>query len=81
MKTDYHFRREDRSMYSDDNKYIPLSEASTIAGYSIDHLRRLIQKGKMRGERIGRNYVTTRSAVQEYLASSPKPGPKSRESK
>jgi excisionase family DNA binding protein len=56
--------------------YIPLSEASKITGYTIDHLRRLIQKGKVRGERIGRNYVTTRSAVRDYLASSPKPGPK-----
>lgn len=56
--------------------YIPLSEASKITGYTIDHLRRLIQKGKMQGERIGRNYVTTRSAIQDYLASSPKPGPK-----
>lgn len=56
--------------------YIPLSEASKITGYTIDHLRRLIQKGKMQGERIGRNYVTTRPAVQDYLASSPRPGPK-----
>ena len=58
--------------------YIPLSEASDMTGYSIDHLRRLIQKGKMRGRRIGRNYVTTQSAIQDYIASSPKPGPKSR---
>jgi excisionase family DNA binding protein len=63
-------------MSPNSHDYIPLSEASKITGYTIDHLRRLIQKGKMRGERIGRNYVTTRSAVQDYLDSSPKPGPK-----
>lgn len=60
----------------DNHDYIPLSEAAKITGYTIDHLRRLIQKGKMRGRRIGRNYVTTRHAVKEYLACSPKPGRK-----
>lgn len=29
--------------------YIPLSEASKITGYTIDHLRRLIVVGKMEG--------------------------------
>lgn len=60
----------------DDYDYIPLSEAAEITGYTIDHLRRLIQRDKMRGQRIGRNYVTTRSAVKDYLACSPKPGRK-----
>ena len=29
--------------------YIPLSEASKLTGYTIDHLRRLIVAGKMGG--------------------------------
>lgn len=65
-------------MCANEDKYIALSEASKLTGYSIDHLRRLIQKGKMRGERIGRNYATTRRAAQDYLDSSPRPGPKPR---
>jgi len=60
----------------DNHDYIPLSEAAKITGYTIDHLRRLIQKGKMRGQRIGRNYVTTRPAIKDYLARSPRPGRK-----
>ncbi|MBA7635823.1 hypothetical protein ES703_43427 [subsurface metagenome] len=63
----------------DNHDYIPLSEAVKITGYTIDHLRRLIQKGKMRGRRIGRNYVTTRFAVRDYLACSPRPGRKPKE--
>lgn len=58
--------------------YIPLSEAARISGYTIDHLRRLIQTEKMRGRRIGRNYVTTLSAVTEYMASLPRPGRKAK---
>lgn len=68
-------------MASNNDDYIPLSEASQTTGYSLDHLRRLIQKGKMVGRRIGRNYVTTRSAIRDYLALSPKPGPKSNAAK
>lgn len=64
-----------------DKKYISLSEAAKISGYSADHLRRLIQKQKMLGWRIGRNFVTTRGAVDAYLAQSPKPGPKPKRGK
>lgn len=66
---------------SPDKKYIPLSEAAKISGYSADHLRRLIQKGKMEGWRIGRNFVTTREAVDGYVAQLPRPGPKPKSGK
>lgn len=61
--------------------YIPLSEASRITGYTIDHLRRLIVVGRMGGRRIGRNYVTTITSVEAYLATRPKPGPKKKSRK
>ena len=61
---------------ANNEEYISLNEASVKTGYSIDHLRRLIQKGKMAGRRIGRNYVTTYVAVQNYIALAPRPGPK-----
>jgi hypothetical protein len=62
--------------HASNEQLIPLSEASLKSGYSLDHLRRLIQKGKMYGRRIGRNYVTTDNAIEEYKAQSPRPGPK-----
>jgi excisionase family DNA binding protein len=55
---------------------ISLSEAAEICGLSPDHLRRLIREGELWGKKIGRNWVTTKLAVDEYLALNRKPGPK-----
>ena len=49
---------------------IPLSEAAAISGFSPDHLSLLARKGKLRARKIGRNWVTTRAAVEEYLRDS-----------
>lgn len=46
---------------------IPLSEAAAIAGFSQDHLGLLARRGRLRARKIGRNWVTTRAAVEEYL--------------
>ena len=58
---------------------IPLSEAAKISGLSHDHLRRLAGSGELWATKIGRNWVTTRQAVGEYLAQGRKPGPRSNE--
>jgi excisionase family DNA binding protein len=57
---------------------IPLSEAAKLSGLSPDHLRRLIREGDLWGKKIGRNWVTTKQAIDEYLARNRKPGPKSK---
>jgi excisionase family DNA binding protein len=58
------------------DELIPLNEASELCGLSPDHLRRLIREGELWGKKIGRNWVTTKKAIDEYLARNRKPGPK-----
>ncbi len=57
-------------------KFISLAEAARIGGLSAGHLRTLVREGHLRGEKIGRNWVTTTEAVNEYLKLGVKPGPK-----
>ncbi len=46
---------------------ISLTEAAEISKLHPDHLRKLTQKGYLRATKIGRNWVTSREAVYEYL--------------
>ena len=57
---------------------LPLSQAAEISGLSMSHLSLLIRKGELWGMKIGRNWVTTEEAIQDYLAKGLKPGPKPR---
>ena len=50
-----------------DSKFIPLSEASKRSGYTPEHLNLLSRKGKLRAEKIGRNWYTTEEGLQEFL--------------
>ena len=60
-------------------KLVSLAEAAEISGLSQGHLRLLAKQEKIWAAKIGRNWVTTREAVQEYLATNPRPGPKTKE--
>ena len=62
------------------DELISLSEAAKLSGLSQGHLSLLIRNGELWGEKIGRNWVTTKKAVQEYLARDRRPGPKSKKS-
>lgn len=55
---------------------ISLREAGEISGLSQPHLALLIRRGELWGKKIGRNWVTTAQAVNEYLAKGIKRGPK-----
>ena len=55
---------------------ITLPQAAELCGLSHSHLRLLVRKGEIWGKRIGRNWVTTEQAVNEYLAQDRRPGPK-----
>ena len=54
----------------DQEELISLSEAAAISGLSLKHLGLLARQGKLRARKIGRNWVTTREAVAEYLRDS-----------
>ena len=49
---------------------ISLSEAAAISGFTLKHLGLLARTGKLRARKIGRNWVTTREALEEYLRDS-----------
>jgi excisionase family DNA binding protein len=55
---------------------LSLREAAERCGLSSSHLRLLVRSGDIWGRKLGRNWVTTEQAVNEYLARNPRPGPK-----
>lgn len=55
---------------------ISLAEAAQQFGLSHSHLRRLVRDKQVWGVKIGRDWVTTQEAVQQYLATERRPGPK-----
>ena len=54
--------------YTDKNsKFISLAEAHILTGISKDYFRVCIQKGYLRGVKIGRNWTTTKEYLDEYI--------------
>ena len=49
------------------NMMISLRDASKICDLSPDHLRRLAEQGKLNAKKIGRNWITTKGAITEYM--------------
>jgi excisionase family DNA binding protein len=58
-------------------EWITLAQAAEISGFSRGHLRLLLRQGKLKGTKLGRDWLTTKAAIREYLAMERKPGPKS----
>jgi Fic family protein len=54
---------------NDDEIWIPLREAAEGTPYSQDYLSLLARKGRLEAIKQGRNWYTTRLAVQEYMHS------------
>jgi len=48
-------------------KFISLQEASNINIYSAKYLNLLIRQGKLEGHKEGRNWVTTKEAIERYI--------------
>lgn len=51
------------------DKLISLRDAASLVGLSPDSLRRYALQGKLRARKIGRNWVTTIAAVEQYMSS------------
>ena len=58
------------------DELISLRKAAEISGLSQSFWRRLVSQGDVWGVKVGRNWVTTETAVKEYLARDRKRGPK-----
>jgi len=54
----------------DQEELVSLAEAAAEFGVSAGHLRLLVSRGAVKGRKIGRNWVTTRQAVAEYMRDS-----------
>jgi hypothetical protein len=55
------------------NNYISLKEATRYCNYSQDYLKLRARQNKLKAVKIGRNWVTTREWVEEYLNKIPNP--------
>jgi len=58
------------------DELLSLGEAAKQTGISASHLRLLVRREEVWGRKMGRNWVTTRKAVELYLAQEHKPGRK-----
>jgi excisionase family DNA binding protein len=56
------------------SELITLKEAAEYSGLSHDYLIHLANRGRLKAQRYGRFWLTTRQAVDEYLASRQKRG-------
>ena len=53
-------------------EYISLADASKLCRYSQEYLSLLARKGKLETIRLGRNWVTTKKALEEYITNNKK---------
>lgn len=64
-----------------ESKLITVTEASELEYHgeclSARQIQRLIKDGKLAGMRLGRNYITSKEAVRDYLRTDRRTGPKS----
>jgi len=54
-------------MKNEEPQFISLAEAAKITNYSQDYISLLCRKGKLRAEKLGRNWVTTKDWVYSYV--------------
>ena len=56
---------------------ISLKQAAEISGLTPRHIRLLVSRGTIWGEKLGRDWFTTAQVITEYMACNRRPGPKS----
>jgi hypothetical protein len=54
-------------MKKEEPKFISLAEAAKITNYSQDYISLLCRQGKLKAEKLGRNWVTTKDWVYSYI--------------
>ena len=60
-------------------EWISAKEAAEYTGYTRRHIRYLLANGLVEGRRFGRDWFTTKKALDTYLAMNPRPGPKKKQ--
>jgi len=51
-------------------------EASTLSGYTQDHIGLMLRRGLIVGEKKGRDWFVNAQSLYRYIQSNPKPGRK-----
>ncbi len=59
-----------------ETRLISVRQAADLSGFETSHIRKLLAKGKLDGVKLGRDWWTTSDAVEAYLRTERKPGPK-----
>ena len=54
--------------------YISSKEAGEIAGVTTGYIRRLLLQGRLKGKKIGRDWLVNKKSIQEYFKSPRKTG-------
>ena len=60
-------------------EWISAKEAAEYTGYTRRHIRHLLASGLVEGRRFGRDWFTTKKALDTYLATNPRPGTKKKQ--
>ena len=42
-------------------------EAAQETGYNVEHIRRLVRTGRLKAQKLGRDWVIDRASLLEYL--------------
>ena len=53
-----------------EDQLISISEASKLTGYNRDYIGRLVSRGEIAGQRVGRNWLTTPAALKAFFGGS-----------
>ena len=56
-------------------EWISVKEAAEHTGYTTRHIRLLLDKKLVKGKKFGRDWFTTKEALDDYRATKPRPGP------
>ena len=59
---------------------ISIKEAARFCGLSERHIRLLLKQEKIKGKKLGHDWVTTKEFVNEYINTNRKPGRKPKNS-
>jgi excisionase family DNA binding protein len=46
------------------DKYLSCNEAATLLGFTADHIRRMISKGRIKAEKVGRDWMIKATALK-----------------
>jgi len=60
-------------------EWISVKETAEYTGYTPRHIRQLLGKGLVEGRKFGRDWFTTKEALDAYLATNPRPGRRKRQ--